>query len=67
MLLSLFSITARADTTSAFKIYGKTTSVLDIAKENQGDFFDLEKKIRFKNTCISVLLNYAKNFYGCCW
>ena len=44
LLLSLFSITARADTTSAFKIYGKTTSVLEIAKENQGDFFDLEKK-----------------------
>ncbi len=44
LLLSLFSLNARADSTSAFKIYGKTTSVLDVAKENQGEFFDLEKK-----------------------
>jgi len=35
---------AYSEGTTAYKIFGKATSMLEVAKENQGDFFEIERK-----------------------
>lgn len=43
-LLVAFGSTTSLHAEQAFKIYGKSYSVEDLAKENQGQFFDIETK-----------------------
>jgi protein-disulfide isomerase len=43
-LLVAFGATSSLHAEQAFKIYGKPYSVEDLAKENQGQFFDIETK-----------------------
>lgn len=46
LIFSALGSTARAEntTTSAYQIFGKATSMLEVAKANKGEFFELEQK-----------------------
>lgn len=41
---SILSGRGFAQTLPAYKIFGKSTSIIEVAKENQGDFFEIERK-----------------------
>ncbi len=46
LIFNALGLSARAEntSTSAYQIFGKATSMLDVAKANKGEFFELEQK-----------------------